>query len=122
MKNAEHLEQVALFQWIAIAAKQRPELGLAFAIPNGGQRNIITATRLKAEGVKAGVPDIFLPVPQGGFNGLFIEMKAVKGRPSSAQVEYLTALDMQGYDTAICYGFEEAKDVIEKYLKHGGKP
>lgn len=40
-----------------------PELRWLHAIPNGGQRDKITAGKLKAEGVKKGVLDVFLPLP-----------------------------------------------------------
>ena len=69
-RNSEHAEQVALFKWAEFAAARWPELTLMHAIPNGGHRNKITAARLKAEGVRAGVPDICLPVARGGWHGL----------------------------------------------------
>lgn len=52
----EHQEQVALFQWLEIAAKRDDRLSMAFAIPNGGARHPVVAAKLKAEGVKSGVP------------------------------------------------------------------
>ena len=52
----ETLEQQALFDWAKISGI--PDLDLLHAIPNGGHRNKATAGRLKAEGVKRGVPDI----------------------------------------------------------------
>ena len=88
-----------------------------FAIPNGGQRNIIVATRLKAEGVKSGVPDIFLPVARGGAHGLFIELKTEKGKPSVNQREWVGDLGLNGYAAVFCYGWEHAKDTILEYLK-----
>jgi hypothetical protein len=57
----EHEEQVALFEWAAWNSSKYKELELMFAIPNGGQRHVVVARKLKDEGVKAGVPDIFLP-------------------------------------------------------------
>jgi len=75
-KESDH--QIALFQWVSYQLKRYPELELLYHIPNGGYRYKTTARRLKAEGVKAGVPDICLPVPRGGYHGLYIEMKAGK--------------------------------------------
>ena len=43
---------------------RHPQLALIFAIPNGGKRHIGTARKLKAEGVRSGVPDIFLACPR----------------------------------------------------------
>ena len=74
MKSIEHAEQVLLMQWWALSHKLFgvPEQ-LLFAIPNGGERNIIVAARMKKEGVRAGVPDLFLAAPKGGFHGLLTE-------------------------------------------------
>ena len=87
-----------------------------FHIPNGGSRNKIEAAHLKAQGVKAGVPDICLPVPRGKYHGLYIELKYGKNKPTAAQLCWLNNLNMQGYAVAICWGWEKAKDVIIAYL------
>ena len=112
----ESQEQIALFQWAATMEYKYPELALMFHIPNGGVRNIVTATRLKAEGLKAGVPDIFLPVSKNGWHGLFIEMKAQGGKVSESQRAWQKALIGQEYRTVICRGWEEAREEIECYL------
>lgn len=110
----EHWEQVQLFAW---AAYHR-ELDLMYAIPNGGKRDIRVALKLKEEGVKPGVPDICLPLPRGGKHGLYIELKRRKhGRVSPEQLEWLDALMRQGYECAVCCGWEAARDVIERYLR-----
>ena len=62
---SEAQEQKALFRWAELAKGGHPELGLMYATPNGGSRNPIEARHLKEQGVKPGVPDIFLPVPKG---------------------------------------------------------
>lgn len=116
MKRTEHQEQAALFRVAALHEKKWPELAQMFAVPNGGQRHIAVAARLKAEGVKAGVPDIFLPAPRGQAHGLFIELKAEGGRVSAAQRNRLAALARQGYACRVCYGWEEAWREIQAYL------
>ncbi len=118
MRQPEHIEQVALFRWAAYQSHSyaMPELALMFAIPNGGLRSKATAARLKAEGVKAGVPDICLPVANGKYHGLFIEMKAGRNKPTTPQVQWHMRLSQQGYRVAVCYGWEAARDVIEEYL------
>ena len=119
MKQLEHAEQVTLMQWWAIAHQQFgiPEQ-LLFAIPNGGQRNIIVASKLKAEGVRAGIPDLFLAVPRRDAHGLFIEMKKAKGgRTSEKQDAALDMLAEQGYQWAVCHGWTEAQRTIESYLR-----
>ena len=117
MRNQkEHCEQVALFQWAETVRRKYPELRWMFAIPNGGARHIAVAIKLKAEGVKAGVPDIFLPVARSDWNGLFIEMKSGKNKPSDRQIDWKNALTIAGYKSIICYGWEDAKGQIEYYL------
>src|SRR5262245_64718583 len=79
--GTEHAHQRAFF--CAISSPEfcpeslRPPIParLCFAIPNGGARDVITAGRLKAEGVRAGVPDVCLPVARAGYHGLFLEVK-----------------------------------------------
>ena len=50
----EDAEQRIIFQWAAMETATRPELGLLYAIPNGGKRAIKTAVALKKQGVKRG--------------------------------------------------------------------
>jgi hypothetical protein len=68
----EHGHQTALFMKASQFATRYPELRLMFAIPNGGSRDKREAANLKAEGVKSGVPDVFLPVPRHNYLVLFI--------------------------------------------------
>lgn len=113
----EHVEQVALMKRAAASKAAHPELALLFAVPNGGHRSKATAGRLKAEGVKAGVPDLCLPVPRGGSHGLFVELKRRKGSTTSPeQREWLSRLAGQGYATVVAKGWDEAAESITRYL------
>ena len=94
-----------------------PELKLLYHVPNGGKRDRAEAARLKAEGVKAGVPDIVLPVARGRYHGLYVELKAEGGKPTENQIGWLNDLSSQGYHAVICYGWAAAKTVIEEYLR-----
>ena len=117
MKNEEAREQSALIKWAEFSTAKHPCLRFLFAIPNGGKRNVITAMNMKREGVKSGVPDLFLAHPSKGFHGLFIEMKKRKGgKTSEAQNRWLTMLSAEGYRAEVCQGWEEAKNVIEQYI------
>lgn len=113
---AESIEQRALFQWAEVMEGKYPFLRLLFHVPNGGLRNKKVAAQLKAEGVKPGVPDLFLPVARQGFHGLWIEMKAGSNKPTDYQKAWLSDLKIQGYKTAVCYTWGEATEVIEDYL------
>jgi len=117
--SSEHNEQVTLFQWASLNVGRWPCLSRMFAIPNGGHRHPAVAGRLKAEGVKAGVPDIFLPWPVSGWCGLWIEMKYGRNKPTKKQRDWLAWLGINGYKTATCWGAEEAIRVIEEYLGGG---
>ena len=113
----EAQEQTTLFQWAGIMYGKWPELRLCHAIPNGGSRNPIEARHLKEQGVKPGIPDLFLPCARGGFHGLYIEMKRRKGgRVSIEQKKAIIALREQGYRVEVCAGWEAARDVIMEYM------
>lgn len=113
----EAQEQKALFEWAAYSLLKYPELALMYAIPNGGSRDRREAHNLRMQGVKAGVPDICLPVPRGGFNGMFIELKRRSGgRLSNEQKIWLELLRRQGYNAVCCKGMDEAVRTIEHYL------
>lgn len=120
-KDPEHEQQVALFQWIDGKAIEHEELGYAYATPNGGKRDRCTGQKLKAEGVRPGIPDIFLPVARKGYHGLYIEMKVryedgSKNYPSEEQYDRIDQLTRQGYLVVVCYTWVEAAKVIALYL------
>lgn len=115
--GTEHAHQCAVMCWTTKYFNTVPELKLLFAIPNGGERNPVVASRLKAEGVKAGVPDLFLPVARHGCHGLFIEMKKPKGTIGSSQPQWEKDLKAQGYAHAYCYGWEQAVHVLMSYMQ-----
>lgn len=128
--GSEDAEQAALFQWAAL--QRSTELRLMFSIPNGGKRDKITAARLKATGVKAGVPDVFLPVARGDFNGLFIELKRrasykpgkmgktivdkAAGVTSDKQDEWAEALTKEGFRVVVAFGWQDAAAALSAYL------
>lgn len=116
VKVSEHDHQVSLMRWIALSTPRYPVLGLIFAIPNGGARHIKVAAKLKAEGVKKGIPDLFFAYPARGYHGLFIELKTESGRVSKEQKEMIERLSKVGYKAVVCRGWEDAKDEILNYL------
>ncbi len=118
MSRSEHDDQVALVRWFDL---QYPDLrGRLAACPNGGQRNVIVASKLKAEGVRPGYPDLNLLVARHGFSGLFIEMKREKGGSLTAQqADWLQWLSGQGFMAVVCKGFDAGRDTITAYLKEG---
>lgn len=113
---SEAEEQKALFEWTELVRGKYPETAMLFHIPNGGSRNIAEAANLKRQGVKPGVPDLCLPVARGIYHGLFIEMKATKGRLMENQKTWLRKLNKEGYLAVVAWGFDEAVSIIEEYL------
>ena len=99
---SEHIEQVRVVTWFD---RCQPTLrGRLMAIPNGGQRNLVVATKLKAEGVTAGVPDLFVPGRRA-----FIEVKKPGGRISPAQRDMMVKLRLLGYDCIVAYSVEDVE-------------
>ena len=94
-----------------------------FHIPNGGRRTKVEAGILKGMGTKAGVSDLLLPLPLHGKPGLWVEMKAPfrdskdKNYPSKEQKAWLARMKLAGYVTAVCYGWLEARETIQNYLR-----
>lgn len=94
---SEHLEQVAFFRMVELMKGRHPELCWLHAIPNGGARTASVGAKMKAEGVKRGVWDVFLPYPKGNWHGLYIEMKYGKNGLTQEQKEFGAFVDGQGY-------------------------
>jgi hypothetical protein len=120
----ESAEQRALFVWAKMQSGKYPELDLMYHIPNEGKRSRYTGQRMRAEGLKTGVPDICLPCARGAYHGLYIELKRRKGGTvSENQSEWIDALNKAGYMATVCKGFEEAVNAIMEYLtlKEGEK-
>jgi hypothetical protein len=102
--------------WTVMVRGKYPALKLLFHIPNGGRRDTIEAVNLKRQGVKSGVPDLFLPVARGQYHGLFIELKTETGRASPEQQWWMEELTKQGYFATVCHGWESAVRTIEWYM------
>ncbi len=89
---------------------------LLFAIPNQARRSRANASRMSAEGLLAGVPDVFLAVPRGDCAGFFIEMKASGGKLSENQRLMLARLTKAGYATLVAYSATDAINAIRAYM------
>lgn len=119
MRRSETTEQINLFNWAKRYEEFIPELKLMYHVPNEGKRSEGTAKVLKAAGLKKGVPDIVLPVARKGFMGLYIEMKFGKNKATLEQREFMRLLEREGHKTVIAYSFEEAREIIRRYLERG---
>lgn len=120
LSEAQH--QANVFKWsMQPSIRSRwPELRLLFHIKNEERSGVRAVAVDKAMGVKAGVPDLCLPVARGKYHGLYVEMKTEKGRTSDAQDWWGERLLEQGYFWEVCHGWESAVRVLEWYLSLPG--
>lgn len=153
--GAEHAHQAAIFMWANMAVRFGyhvanhkeaytvqgwalknargdliPKLKWLHAIHNQGHGDAIRGAKAKAEGVKAGVFDMFLPVPMEQprqllsnppirvfWHGLYLELKVGKNQPSNDQLEFKRDMEAAGYATAIAWGWLDARKIILDYLQ-----
>jgi hypothetical protein len=119
MKHLESKLQIECVRWFRY---QYPQHTL-FSIPNGGARNKTEAAILKAEGVLAGVADLFLmcariePYLNIYYYGLFIELKTAKGKQTEKQKEFQKKAEEHEYKYEVVRSFNEFKEVVDNYLK-----
>lgn len=128
-QHIEDRHQAALFDWARYESIGGGETVADYliAIPNGGNRNPREAARLKRQGVKAGVSDMFLPWPVGAWHGFWIELKKpaedfpspskARAAVSTEQTEWLHKMQARGFHTAVCYGWLDASLAILAYLE-----
>src|SRR5262250_643515 len=112
-RELERPHQVALIKWVTTVRDLYPVLKLLYAIPNGGDRDLRVARKLKAEGVLSGVADLCLPAARHGYHGLYIEMKSDEGAATEEQKEFLRGISAEGYCAVIAQGVDEAKETLE---------
>lgn len=122
-RHREAQEQAEVVLWARARHDGDPkrwrDLDLLHCSLSGMPMTPAQAGRAKAQGMRAGIPDLCLPVPVGGFSGLYIEMKTDDGRPSKEQTEIIARLCGLGYRAVICYGAREAKQAILDYYASG---
>jgi hypothetical protein len=123
VRNApsESEEQRRFVAWcgLPVTLAVYPDLAWIYAVPNGGHRHKATAGRMKAEGVRAGYPDLGLDVARGSYHGWRCELKRARkslSRVQPRQIAWHDRLRGQGYRVDVCYGFEEAKAALLAYL------
>jgi len=119
--DREHQHQVTVIKWRDLFSTTHPALARLHAIPNGGSRDKAEAKKLKAEGVTAGVADLFGPKPAHGYHGIYVELKDIgrekerRGGLSEEQLRFLTGVAGDGFFAAVAYGSNQAIDVLSWY-------
>lgn len=150
--GTEHGHQAALFAWCAVARihgfdvadawaaggklpapnpdapPKVPALEWFHAIHNQGHGDKIRGANAKAEGVRKGIADTFLPYPVANWHGLYIEMKkptekpksdTAKGGVSDEQSKFGAHCNSVGYGWIVCYSWREAADTLRRYIEWG---
>jgi hypothetical protein len=112
MRDTERQVQVAIAQYLDVRGL------MWYAVPNGGNRNLITAKKLKAEGVKSGVPDIAIVNDSMAY---FLEVKKPKtdtraGALSITQKAMIERIEQAGGEVGVVHSVQE---VIEQLIKWG---
>lgn len=118
-REPEHDEQCLFFDALRLMEKTNPALSVACHIPNESKSSIRRRVKLKAAGLRKGMPDIFIPVTNQKYSGLFIEMKVKPNRLSDAQHSVLKQLNANGYLALVCWSGEEAIETLKRYLANG---
>lgn len=116
--DREGLEQAALIRELELCLPA--VAALIYHVPNGGHRHKLVAIKLKGQGVKAGVPDLVLPMARGGYFGLYLEFKATAPNDaavSASQHAWIRRLNDQGYLAIVCRGHFDAMEQIRAYLR-----
>lgn len=111
---------IVQFVGYAMTYNGRPLTDYLYSVPNGGKRNAREAARLKAQGVKAGVPDLVLPIAVGGYGGLYIELKYGKNGLTNHQLDFHQRLREGGQRVVTCWTLTETVNQLCDYLRPGG--
>lgn len=86
-----------------------------FSVPNGGTRNSFEAAKFKATGLKPGVADIIILMPEA--KTIFVEFKTDTGVQSDVQKDFEAVVKDLGFEYHIIRSFEQFKELIESKAK-----
>jgi hypothetical protein len=117
MKLSEHSIQTKVVQYVRIFHSDV----LICAIPNGAGTTNFNRVKLMHEGLLSGMPDLFIAEARHGFNGLFLEMKTIRGKESRQQKKIRKQLNEKGYLVFLATNEDDAIDIIKKYLLKSDK-
>lgn len=104
------------FEWVQAHEAIWPILARMFHPANGGARSKGEAGKLKAMGVRPGVPDFLLPFPRAPWQGLAIELKSGEGEVSATQKDWLSDFREAGYVVGVARTLDEFVDLVERFL------
>lgn len=113
---SETCEMIKFFEYLSWQEIQRPELACIYHIPNEGTRSIRRGRIMKQKGVRAGIPDVCVPIARGEWHSLFLEFKVKSGKLSPVQVKMCKLLHAHGHCVRVAWSADEAIEILEKYL------
>ena len=71
---------------------------------------------MKAEGMLAGVPDVFVPTPWADKHGLYLEFKSKKGKLTKEQAKYQAMCHRVGYGYVVVRSVDQAIEATAAYF------
>ena len=84
-----------------------------FAIPNAAKRSLRLGARMKREGMKAGVADLCIMLPDGV--AAWMESKRAKGTQTDAQKGFQAICGRLGHRYAVVRSLDEAIKVLVEW-------
>ena len=112
MKEAQL--QTSIAKYIDLCSNSK---GILWTATAGGMRtHMSVARKMKAQGLKRGVPDLLFFEPNDKYKGLMIELKIKGNYPTKEQKEWIKNLNDRGYFAAVCTGFDEFEKVFNQYF------
>ena len=110
----EHQTQAAFHRFMQL---KYPHV-ISFAVPNAAKRGPALASRMKAEGMVAGIPDYFIDFATPDFHGLRIEFKRnARAKLTDAQAAMAERYKRAGYRWELCCDFDSAAALVKEYLR-----
>lgn len=116
--SSEYQECLAYWQWA-----QHYPIVKEFLIKhvNEGKRSKMTGHRLNMIGMRKGLPDYQLAIPNKTYYGFWLEMKKKEEKckeKREEQVEWINKLRSIGHYANFAYGWEDAVDQTLGYINN----
>lgn len=118
----ETVIQATVIDWARGFGRKLDGIDMLHSIPNGAvlgnphYNRFALIGKLKAEGLKPGVLDLFIACARHGFHGFYLEAKTTEGSLSGEQESWIIRAQEEGYKTAVFDNAETAIKLISEYL------
>lgn len=115
-KRSEDQELVAFFDWVRWNESGDSLFSLIFHIANERKTSPRAGAYLKRKGVRAGIPDVCVPVARHGYSAMYVELKIKPNKISDAQKERMLALHGAGNCVRVAWSAQELINLVKWYL------